>query len=117
MIQVCIQIEKMQWQSPDLSVLVDRAAEQGDKYATEILQEAAQCTYRLAASIIEKLKLNEEPEFKVGAWGSAIIKSPLHFQFFKQNLEQNYPDVQVCIADIDAGMGACRMAQALMLHK
>jgi N-acetylglucosamine kinase-like BadF-type ATPase len=93
---------------------VDEAAEAGDAHAVDILAEAAGHTSGLADSVVRKLRLDEEPLFKVGAWGSAIVRSRLHFACFKERLEHRYGNVQVLIADVDAAMGACRMALALM---
>jgi len=84
LIEISVQIQKREWKNPGLSALVDKAAARGDKYAIKILRDAAGCTFDLADSVITKLKLNEEPTFKVGAWGSAIVKSPLHFSCFKK---------------------------------
>ena len=112
LIGVCIDIEHMCWKDPGLNAIVDEAAAQGDEYAVQILQEAACHTFALADAIVQQLGLHREPAFRVGAWGSAIVKSPLHFRFFKEKLEQKYPNVQVLIATEDAAMGACRMAMA-----
>ncbi len=112
LIGVCIDIEHMCWKNPGLTALVDRAAAQGDAYAVGILREAAQHTFALADTIVRRLKLAEMPVFRVGAWGSAIVKSPLHFGFFKEQFEAKYSNVEVRIATEDAAMGACRMAAA-----
>ena len=84
LIEISVQIQKREWKNPGLPALVDKAAARGDKYAIKILRDAAGCTFDLGDSVITKLKLNEEPTFKVGAWGSAIVKSPLHFSCFKK---------------------------------
>lgn len=112
LIGVCIDIEHMCWKNPGLTALVDRAAEQGDAYAVGILREAAGHTFALADAIVQKLGLAAMPRFRVGAWGSAIVKSPLHFRFFKERFEAKYDNVEVLIAQEDAAMGACRMALA-----
>lgn len=112
LIGVCIDIEHMCWKNPGLTALVDRAAERGDEYAVAILQDAARHTFALADAIVQRLHLSEMPTFRVGAWGSAIVKSPLHFHFFRELFEEKYNNVKVCIAKEDAAMGACRMALA-----
>ena len=107
LIEISVQIQKREWKNPGLSALVDKAAARGDKYAIKILRDAAGCTFDLADSVITKLKLNEEPTFKVGAWGSAIVKSPLHFSCFKKKIETKYNNANVVIPKADAATGAC----------
>lgn len=111
LIGVCIDIEHMCWKNPGLTVIVDKAAEQGDPYAVEILREAARHTFLLGDAIVQQLHLADLPVFRVGAWGSAIVKSRLHFQFFRELFAAKYDHVEVLIATEDAAMGACRMAQ------
>nr|MBR4281157.1 N-acetylglucosamine kinase [Clostridia bacterium] len=98
------------WKTPSLSVEVNKAAGQGDPYAMEILQDAAQCTFALADELIRKLRLDEEEELRVGVWGSALVKSKLHLGFFTEKIKAKYPDAQVIIPERDAADGACRMA-------
>lgn len=111
---ICISIERMSWEDPGLAAIVDGAAQDGDAYALSILQRASAETSELADSVIRKLALDREPHFQVGAWGSAIVNSRLHFESFKERLEQRYDNVRVVIADVDAAMGACRMALAAL---
>lgn len=89
LIGVCIDIEHMCWKNPGLARVVDQAAEQGDPYAVEILKEAARHTFSLGDAVVQQLHFAERPVFRVGAWGSAIVKSKLHFQFFKSCLRRN----------------------------
>ena len=102
----------MCWKNPGLARIVDQAAEQGDPYAVEILKEAARHTFSLGDAIVQQLHFAERPAFRVGAWGSAIVKSKLHFQFFQELFTEKYDNVEVLIAREDAAMGACRIAQA-----
>lgn len=112
LIGVCIDIEHMCWKNPGLARVVDQAAEQGDPYAVEILKEAARHTFSLGDAVVQQLHFAERPVFRVGAWGSAIVKSKLHFQFFQELFTEKYDNVEVLIAREDAAMGACRIAQA-----
>lgn len=78
----------------------------------EILKEAARHTFSLGDAVVQQLHFAERPVFRVGAWGSAIVKSKLHFQFFQELFTEKYDNVEVLIAREDAAMGACRIAQA-----
>ncbi len=111
---ICMRIERVAWEDPGLAGIVDAAAEDGDPWAVEIIREASAETVALAESVIGKLALDQEPGFKVGAWGSAIVQSGLHFRFYRERLEARHPGVQVLIADVDAATGACRMALAAL---
>jgi len=114
LIEICIRIERFEWDNPGLAFIVDRTAREGDPYACGIVREAAEHTFQLADSIVRKLELHREPVFTVGAWGSAIVNNPLHLASFKEKFESKYENVQVRVADQDAADGACRMAlQAL----
>ena len=110
LIGICIDIEHNCWHDPGLTRLVDQAAEQGDPFAAEILQSAARHTFALGDAVIRQLKLHSRPSFKVGAWGSAIVKSRTHFSAFREMMLAKYPGAEVNIAREDAAMGACRMA-------
>lgn len=110
LMRICSGIELMTWQNPGVSALVDAAAEAGDPAAIGIITRAAEQTFALADSVVGKLALADEERFTVGAWGSAIVKSRLHFRLFRERFEHRYDNVSVRIADTDAAMGACRLA-------
>ena len=110
LIDICIEIEQMRWSDPGLSALVDEEAQAGDAYALDILRQAAGCTAALADAVIANLRLYEAPSFLVGAWGSAIAKSKIHFAFFKELLLQKYPNAEILVSEKDAATGACAMA-------
>jgi len=98
------------WTTPSLSIEVNQAAQAGDPYANEILEDAAKCTFSLADAAIEKLRLQEEPELRVGVWGSAIVKSKLHLEHFTRLVKEKYPEAKVLLPQRDAVEGACLMA-------
>ncbi len=98
------------WTTPSLSIEVNQAANNGDPYANEILEDAAKCTFSLADAAIEKLRLQEEPELRVGVWGSAIVKSKLHLEHFTRLVKEKYPEAKVLLPQRDAVEGACLMA-------
>ena len=98
------------WDTPSLSVEVNQAALDGDPYALEIMKDAARCTATLADEIIRLLKLDQEEELRVGVWGSALVKSKLHMQYFTENVKAKYPGAKIILPEMDACDGACMMA-------
>lgn len=100
------------WPDPGLSKIVDDAAAEGDPYARSILEDSARWCFEIADAVIQKLGMHKQARFRVGAWGSSIVKSPLHFASFKRLLEEKYDNVDVLIPDCDAATGAVRMALA-----
>lgn len=117
LIGICIDIEHDCWHDPGLAKLVNQAAERGDPYAVEILRDAARHTFALGDAVIQRLELYKLPTFCIGAWGSAIVKSPLHFSEFRSFIMEKYANADVRIAQEDAAMGACRMALAHLAGK
>ena len=101
------------WSGLKLPKLVDQAADAKCPSALDILHEAAHHTFSLGNSVVTKLRLFDEENFRIGAWGSAIARSPIHFRFFKEKFEQEYNDVDVILPDQDAASGAVGMAQKL----
>ncbi len=114
LVAVCIDIENKRWTNPGLSAVVDQTASDECESAMAILYDAANHTVALADSIITRLTLYKEEPFIVGAWGSAIAKSPLHFARFSEALRDKYPNVQVRISEKDAAEGACEMARGYL---
>lgn len=114
LIGICIDIEHNCWHDPGLTQLVDRAAEQGDAYAEEILRDAARHTFALGDAVIRQLELYKLPTFRIGAWGSAIVKSRLHFTEFRNRVLEKYSNADIRIAQEDAAMGACRIAMTYL---
>jgi N-acetylglucosamine kinase-like BadF-type ATPase len=111
LIAVCIEIEHMRWADPGLSAEVNVAAGEGDEHAVSILREAAHHTFALGDSIVRRLGFDKKEEaFRVGVWGSAITKSPLHFACLKESFEMKHPTAEVLVSDKDASEGACGMA-------
>ena len=100
------------WTTPSLSVEVNQAALGGDPYALDILKDAAKCTSTLADEVIRLLHLDEEEELRVGVWGSALVKSKLHLQYFTENVKAKYPAAKIILPEKDACDGACMMALA-----
>ncbi|MDR1256219.1 MAG: hypothetical protein LBJ86_00540, partial [Spirochaetaceae bacterium] len=72
-------------------------------------------TFALGDSIVRRLGFDKKEEtFRIGVWGSAITKSPLHFARLKESFEIKYPAAEVLISDKDASEGACGMALRIL---
>ncbi len=108
------QIATPPWTTPSLSIEVNRAAKLGDPYALEILRDASECTFSLADELIAQLHLEQEEDLPVAVWGSALVKSELHLQFFTKKLQTKYPAARIVVPDKDAAEGACLMALDLI---
>lgn len=99
------------WGTPELSVLVNRAAEQKDRYAVEILQEAAGHLLLLVEDLVCALDMETtEPDFVTAVWGSNILHSPQMLETFGQKLAQRFPQAQLCLPQRSATEGAVSMA-------
>ena len=96
---------------PQLGKLVNEAAEEGDPYAKEILAEAAHHLAALIRDIGYALDLKEtEPDFKLGLWGSCILKSPQIFEELKNEILRDFPDARICLPEKEAIDGAVELA-------
>lgn len=96
---------------PQLGKLVNEAAEEGDFYALEILTEAAHHLAALIRDIGYALDLREtEPDFKLGLWGSCILKSPQIFEELKNEISRDFPDARICLPEKEAIDGAVELA-------
>lgn len=116
LIRICQRIEKENAGFLKLGPVIMRAAREGDEYALAILQEETALTVSLTKAVIRNLQMEQEP-FRVGVWGSAIVKNPYHFRLFKEELEKEYKNVTVGIADRDAAYGACQIALDILEEK
>ena len=110
LIRICQRIERENAGFLKLGPVVMKALREGDENAVEITRLEAELTFELADSVVQKLEIWQEPEFTVGAWGSAIVKNPYHFELFKEQFLAKYPNVTVTVAGRDAAYGACRIA-------
>lgn len=104
------EINNPPWELVPLSIEVDKAAAEGDIYAIEILQDTAKCTSTLADEAIRKLNLGVEEDLKIGIWGSAIVKSKLHRQFFEEAIKAKYPNAVIIVPTKTAAESACELA-------
>ena len=95
----------------ETTLLENEAAEEGDPYAKEILAEAAHHLAALIRDIGYALDLKEtEPDFKLGLWGSCILKSPQIFEELKNEISRDFPDARICLPEKEAIDGAVELA-------
>jgi N-acetylglucosamine kinase-like BadF-type ATPase len=94
----------------NLGSIVDNAANKGDEWAIGILQDAAEETMGLVRDLVSILRLDKEPHFKVGIWGSNIVKSKIHRDTFHKLLMETYPNAELCLPGCSAVEGATKLA-------
>lgn len=114
MMDICTEIDYLRWQDPNLAAAIDRAADAGDDFAIALIEEAASATFAMGDEVVSRLGLAADDEFRVGAWGSAIVKSDRHLRRFTERFHAKYGNVRVVVAQENAAMGACRMALAML---
>lgn len=95
---------------PNLGLLVDQAAGQGDRWAAQILEGAARETLGLVSELLRVLHMEDDREIPVGVWGSNIVDSPLHQEAFARLLREKYPNTRLCLPKSTAVEGAIHLA-------
>src|SRR5699024_10265390 len=85
-------------QVAELSMVVVKEAEKGNKQAIEILKEAGQKLADQVAMLIEKLNMQEHP--KVAVTGSVLEKNDLVFESFEKFVKAKYRHTEVIMKDI-----------------
>ncbi len=75
--------------------LVDKAQKEGDSNAKRILTEAAEESFKLVCELADKLGYGKSDSFKVGLWGSNILKSKLHLKHFSSLLKSSFPKATI----------------------
>lgn len=92
-----------------ISPLVDQAAI-SDPQAVQIINDAAMESFYLVSHLANKLGFQKSDVFKVGFWGSNILKGNLHRQIFCKKLLSLYPHVEFCFPERDLTMAAIDFA-------
>ena len=95
---------------PQLGKLIDLAAEQGDAWATDLLEKAAEETMALVTDLMQVLELENEIGLPVGIWGSNIVDSRIHRNAFTRMLQEKYPHTKLCLPQKSATEGAVQLA-------
>ena len=98
------------WPAANLGEMVDRAALEGDRYATQILHDAAACNFDLVQETIQLLHMEQEQNLCVGIWGSVLMNSAVQREEFKRLLLTHYPQTTISIPKKDAAQGAVDIA-------
>lgn len=117
LIGICQKIEAENAGFLKLGAIVMRAMREGDRYAEEIISEGADDNFALADAVVQKLEIWRESSFTVGAWGSAIVKNPSHYELFKERFQKKYTNVNVTVASKDAAYGACLLGLDVLRQK
>lgn len=98
------------WPTPQLGAAVSAAADDGDPWAKEILERAAACNFDLLDELARKLGYGKHDRFKVGLWGSTIVKGAYQRAQLTRLMLAAYPMAEIVIADRDAAQGAVAWA-------
>ena len=103
------------WYTPPLAEIVNKAADAGDAAAADILQQAADLVAQLVEDTAAALDMpRTEPNFIIGVWGSAILKSPRMLKAFRARLARTCPQAEICLPQRSATEGAVAMALDLL---
>ena len=98
------------WPTPRLGQAVSAAADEGDIWAREILDRAAACNFDLLSELAKKLGYAKSDRFKVGLWGSTIVKGSYQRAQLTRLMLEEYPNAEMVIASRDAAQGAVAWA-------
>lgn len=103
------------WYTPPLAEIVNKAADAGDAAAADILQQAADLVAQLVEDTAAALDMpRTEPNFIIGVWGSAILKSPRMLKTFRARLARTCPQAEIRLPQRSATEGAVAMALDLL---
>lgn len=99
------------WYLPPLGKLVNEAAAEGDEAAAAILRESGALVFAVVEDIVRALDLERtEPDFKLGVWGSNILRSPTVLGEFRARAAKRFPQAVICLPERSATEGAVSMA-------
>ena len=91
------------------------SADAGDAAAADILQQAADLVAQLVEDTAAALDMpRTEPNFIIGVWGSAILKSPRMLKTFRARLARTCPQAEIRLPQRSATEGAVAMALDLL---
>lgn len=98
------------WPTPRLGAAVSAAAEQGDPSARMVLERAAACNFDLLDELCRALHYGRDDAFRVGLWGSTIVKGAYQRAQLTRLMKEHYPCAEIVIAKRDAAEGAVAWA-------
>ena len=104
-------------QMADLARVVGEVAEDGDRIAIQILQEAGIELAHLGASVIRKLRLDDLNQFKVITAGSVLLNNEFVQDSFRETLLALYPQSKVIPIQKSAAYGATKLALDAILKE
>lgn len=109
--QVASAMAKRPWRTPKLGQLVDEAALEGDDIAIMILTKAAEESFAVMKDAVDALQLDKkDPCFKLGLWGSNLLKSPVLKKRFLELTQAHYPSAKVLYPARESIDGAVELA-------
>lgn len=99
------------WGAPKLGSIVDRADHEGDPIAHSILEKAAGETFSVVKDAIETLQLDRKcRNFKLGMWGSNLLKSDTIRESFIALARSAYPECRILMPERESIDGALELA-------
>lgn len=99
------------WGTPALGMIVDESASRGDKIASRILEQAAMETFNVVADVVTALGLESlGQDFKLGLWGSNLLKSSMLKSKFLELVTKQYPEVRIVFPVKESIDGAVELA-------
>jgi len=98
------------WFAPPLAQIVDTAAAKNDEEAKRILESAANHIFHIVRDLCIALDIGGESSFKLGIWGSTLLRSPLLQHSFLRLVKEHYPKVVFCESNKEAVDGAVELA-------
>jgi N-acetylglucosamine kinase-like BadF-type ATPase len=104
--------DKAMREIPQLSKIAVRAAEEGDKVASEILKDAARELAVAAIAVIEQLRM-ERDEFQVACVGGVFEAGELILNPLRQEIQAFAPRAEIAPPIDPPVIGAAKMAKAL----
>jgi len=110
LMELSTQMATPPWPAVGLGPAVDRAAEAGDPYALEILEDAAARLFDMTDEAIRVLGMEKEEPLCVGLWGSVLLNCRLEREAFCRLVSARYPQASFRLPVKDAAQGAVEIA-------
>ncbi len=111
LVALSIKMATPPWNTPEIAFLVDEAAENGDIWAADILRRAGEHVFDIAKDAVDAISLDKaEPNFKIGVWGSNILKSRFVYDAFCNCVRREYPGAVICLPTKNAVDAAVELA-------
>lgn len=110
LMELSVRLAAPPWPALGLGPAVDRAAEAGDPYARQILEESAERLFDMTDEAIRALGMEGENPLCVGLWGSVLLNCRLERETFCRLVSARYPQAVFRLPTRDAAQGAVEIA-------